>query len=73
MYSGEGNGHPLQFYCLENPMDRGAQWAAVLGVTKSWTQLNNNSKCTQWNIIQPKPERKSCHFLQCEWNLKVLC
>ena len=54
-------------------MDRGAQWAAVLGVTKSWTQLNNNSKCTQWNIIQPKPERKSCHVLQCEWNLKVLC
>ena len=36
---GEGNGNPLQYSCLENPMDRGAWWAAVHGVTKSWTQL----------------------------------
>ena len=35
--SGEGNGNPLQYSCLENPMDRGAWWAAVHGVTKSWT------------------------------------
>ena len=28
---GGGNGNPLQFYCLENPMDRGAWWATVLG------------------------------------------
>ena len=34
---GEGNGHPLQYSCLENPMDRGAWWAAVHGVAKSWT------------------------------------
>ena len=34
---GEGNGNPLQDYCLENPMDRGAWWATVHGVTKSWT------------------------------------
>ena len=34
---GEGNGKPLQYSCLENPMDRGAWWAAVHGVTKSWT------------------------------------
>ena len=32
---GEGNGTPLQYSCLENPMDRGAWWAAVHGVTKS--------------------------------------
>ena len=32
-----GNGNPLQYSCLENPMDRGAWWATVLGVTKSWT------------------------------------
>ena len=31
---GEGNGNPLQDSCLGNPMDRGAQWAAVHGVTK---------------------------------------
>ena len=32
---GEGNGHPLQYPCLENLMDRGAWWAAVHGVAKS--------------------------------------
>jgi len=35
------NGNPLQYSCLENPMGRRAWWATVLGVTKSWTQLNN--------------------------------
>ena len=38
---GEGNGNPLQYFCLENPMDRGAWWATVHGVTKSWTRLSN--------------------------------
>ena len=38
---GEGNGNPLQYSCLENPMDGGAWWAIVHGVTKSWTQLND--------------------------------
>ena len=38
---GEGDGTPLQYSCLENPMDGGAWKAAVHGVTKSWTQLNN--------------------------------
>ena len=38
---GEGNGNPLQYYCLENPMDRGAWQAPVYGVTKSWTRLSN--------------------------------
>ena len=37
--TGEGNGNPLQCSCLENPRDRGAWWAAVYGVTQSWTQL----------------------------------
>ena len=42
LYSpGEGNGNPLQCSCLENPMDRGAWWAAVHGVTKSRTRLSN--------------------------------
>ena len=31
---GEGNGNSIQYSCLENPMDRGAWWATVLGVTK---------------------------------------
>ena len=34
---GEGNGYPLQYSCLENLMDRGAWWATVHEVTKSWT------------------------------------
>ena len=38
---GERNGNPLQYYCLENPMDRGAWQAAVYGVAKSWTQLSD--------------------------------
>ena len=37
----EGNGTLLQYSCLENPMDGGAWWAAVHGVTKSRTRLNN--------------------------------
>ena len=37
--SGGGNGHPLQYSCRENPMDRGAWWATVHGVAKSWTRL----------------------------------
>ena len=39
--SGEGNGTPLQYSCLENPMDGGAWWAAVCGVAKSWTLLSD--------------------------------
>ena len=38
---GEGNGTPLQYSCLENPMDGGAWWAAVRGVANSWTRLSN--------------------------------
>ena len=38
---GEGNGNPLQYSCLENPMDGGAWWATVHGVAKSQTWLSN--------------------------------
>ena len=38
---GEGNGTPLQYSCLENPMDGGAWWAAVHGVAKSWARLSD--------------------------------
>ena len=38
---GEGNDNPLQYFCLENPMDGGAWEATVHGVAKSQTQLNN--------------------------------
>ena len=36
-HSGRGNGNPLHYSCLENPMDRGAWQATVHGVAKSWT------------------------------------
>ena len=36
---GQGNGNPLQCSCLENHRDRGAWWAAVYGVTQTWTRL----------------------------------
>ena len=38
---GEGNVNPLQYSCLENPMDRGAWWATNHRVTKSQTQLSD--------------------------------
>ena len=38
-FIGEGNGNPLQYSCLENPRDRGACWAAIYGVSQSWTGL----------------------------------
>ena len=38
---GEGNGNPLQYPCLENPIDRGAWWAVVYGVPKSWARLRD--------------------------------
>ena len=40
---GEGNGSPLQCSCLENPRDREAWWAAIYGVTQSWTRLKQLS------------------------------
>ena len=41
---GEGNGTPLQYSCLQNPMDRGAWWAAVYGVAPSRTRLKQLSR-----------------------------
>ena len=39
--TGERNGNPLQYSCLENSMDKGAWWAPVHGVAKSQTRLSN--------------------------------
>ena len=43
----EGNGNSLQYSCLENPRDREAWWAAVYGVTQSWTQLKRLSSSSK--------------------------
>ena len=56
---GEGNGTPLQYSCLENPMDGGAWWAAVHGVAKSQTRLSNFTFTFHFHAlekeIQPTP------------------
>ena len=41
---GEGHGNPLQYSCLENPVDRGAWWATVCEVIKSQTQLSRHTQ-----------------------------
>jgi len=41
---GERHGNPLQYSCLENPTDRGAWWATVHGVTKSWIQPSTHEE-----------------------------
>ena len=58
--SGGGYGNPLQYDCLENPMDRGAWWATVCGVTKSWTQLSD--KLFSPSGICPFPPRYMANF-----------
>ena len=48
--AGEGNGNPLQYSCLRNPMDRGTWRAAVHGVAKSRTQRLNNRIYTSFGL-----------------------
>ena len=50
---GGGYGNPLQYSCLENPMDGGASWAIVHGVTKSQTQLKQLSTNRVGIILNP--------------------
>ena len=45
---GEGNGNPLQYSCLENPMGGGAWWAIVVGVVKSQTRLSDFTSLHLW-------------------------
>ena len=49
---GEGNGTPLQYSCLENPMDGGARWAAVHGVTKSRTELSDRTFTFHFHALE---------------------
>ena len=57
---GEGNGDPLQYSCLENPMDRGAWWATIHGVAKSRTRLTT-SVCVKdiKSVHRPKMRQSS--------------
>ena len=49
--TGEGNGNPLQYSCLENPKDGGAQQATVHGITKSWTRLSDLTSMRDCNYF----------------------
>ena len=57
---GEGNGNPLQYSCLENPVDRGAWWAAVNGVAQSRTQLKRLSMHACLGERNGNPLQYSC-------------
>ena len=54
-----GNGTPLQCSCLENPMDRGAWWAAVHGVAKSRTQLSDFTFTFHFHALEKEMETHS--------------
>ena len=72
---GEGNGNPLQCSCLENPRDGEAWWAAVYGVTQSWTRLKRLSSSSSkprkwtfkgWSIFATNPLILLSHSSWCE-------
>ena len=46
------NGNPLQYSCLENPMDGGAWWAIVHGVTKSWLGCVGPFQYAEWAVVK---------------------
>ena len=57
---GRGHGNPLQYSCLENPMDRGAGWATVPRVAKSHTQLSAHAN-TELKVFLKKD---TVHFVE---------
>ena len=58
--SGEGNGNPLQYSCLENPMDGGAWWAAVHGVARSRTHLRDFTFPFYFHALEKEMATHSC-------------
>ena len=59
---GEGNGTPLQYSCLENPMNGGAWWATVLGVPKSQTRLSDFTFTFHFHALEKKMATHSSIF-----------
>ena len=65
---GEGNGNPLQYFCLENPRDRGAWWAAVYGVAQSWTQLKRLSSSSRQGLTRYVLSECLCDGISCMYS-----
>ena len=65
----EGNGTPLRYSCLENPMDGGAWWAAVLGVAKSWTRLSDFTFTFHFHALE-KEMATHCNVLA--WRIPAM-
>ena len=63
---GEGNGTPLQYSCLENPMDRGAWWAAVYGVAQSQTRLSKFTFTSHFHALE---EEMATHSSVLAWRI----
>ena len=72
---GEGNGTPLQYSCLENPMDRGVWWATVHGITKSQTRLKWLSTCMgHWNNrLVPNRKRRTSRLYIVTLLIQLIC
>ena len=66
----EGNGTPLQYSCLENPMDGGAWWAAVHGVAGSQTRLkrlSSSSSSKQWHLNEDSGHKLASYHRFGSW------
>ena len=71
---GEGNGTPLQYFCLENRMDGGAWWAAVYGVAQSWTRLKRLSSSSNQDQLSPIQSAEPLIFMIIfHWGFVVIC
>ena len=70
---GEGNGNPLQYSCLGNPMDGGAWWATVHGVAKSRTRLSDltckKRKRLESSLSHVRVQQEGCHLWARKWLL----
>ena len=63
---GEGNGTPLQYSCLGNPMDGGAWWAAVHGVVNSWARLSDFTFTFHFHSLE---EEMATHSSVLAWRI----
>ena len=62
----EGNGTPLQYFCLENPIDGGAWWAVVHGVAKSRTRLSDFTLTFHFHALE---KEMATHFSVLAWRI----